>query len=115
MDIRKIILSYRLYSLDKKTHVKNWIKDVSTCHSKADFINLLENWNHHEPERTVEYALNEYGYRDEDYVNKHIAWSLRTVEEVTGVKFTIDYINTYQYPDYVLDAHERELFTQYDD
>ena len=57
MDIRKIILSYRLYGLDKKTHVKNWIKDVSTCYDKADFINLLENWNHHEPERTVEYIL----------------------------------------------------------
>ena len=114
MDIRKIILSYRLYGLDKKTHVKNWIKDVSTCYNKADFINLLENWNHHEPERTVEYILNEYDRYDESYVNKHIAWSLRSVEEVTGVKFTIDYIDTYEYPDHMLDIHEREFFAYYD-
>ena len=114
MDIRKIILSYRLYSLDKKTHVKNWIKDVSTCYDKFDFINLLENWNHHEPERTVEYILNEYDRYDESYVNKHIAWSLKAVEEVTGVKFTIDYIDTYQYPDHILDVHEREFFAYAD-
>jgi hypothetical protein len=110
MDIRKIILSYRLYNLDKKTHVKNWIKDVSTCYDKADFINLLENWNHHEPERTVEMVLNEYGHCSEAYIDKHIAWSLRAVKEVTGIEFTIDYIDTYHYPDYILDAHECELF-----
>jgi hypothetical protein len=114
MDIRKIILSYRLYSLDKKTHVKNWIKDVSTCYDKVDFINLLENWNHHEPERTVKRVLNEYGQYSEAYIDKHIAWSLRSVKEVTGVEFTIDYIDTYQYPDYILDAHERELFADAD-
>jgi hypothetical protein len=59
-------------------------------------------------------VLNEYGHCDETYIDKHIAWSLRSVKEVTGVEFTIDYITTYQYPDYILDAHERELFADAD-
>jgi hypothetical protein len=112
MDIRKIILSYRLHSIDKKNHVKNFIKDVSTCYDKDDFIKLLENWNHHKPERTVERVLNEYNHYSEAYVDKHIAWSLRAVKEVTGVEFTIDYIDTYQYPDYELDILERELYDE---
>lgn len=112
MDIRKIILSYNLYSLDKKLHVKRFINDVSTCTNREDFINLLDYWNHYEPERVVEYVLNEYEQYTEEEVDKHIAWSLRTVKETTGKEFTIDYIDTYQYSDAELDELERQLFAE---
>jgi hypothetical protein len=113
MNIRKIILASHISHMDRKTHVKNFIKDTEACVTKDDYVKLLEDWNHHEPERVVEYILNEYSQYSEEKVNIHIAWSLKSLKEVTGIEFTIDYIDTHQYPDYVLDAHERELFADF--
>ena len=113
MDIRKIILAAHLPHMDRKRHIKNFIKETEVCIIKDDYINLLENWNWHEPERVVEHCIDEFNQYDEEKINIHIAWSLRTVEEVTGVKFTIDYIDTYEYPAHILDAHEHELFAEF--
>jgi hypothetical protein len=111
MDIRKIILSFHLYQFDKKLHVKRFINDVATCSNREDFIALLNKWNHHEPEKVVDYILNEYKDYTEEYVDRRIAWSLRKVKETTGVEFTIDYIDTYQYTDMELNELEYQLFS----
>ena len=110
MDIRKVIVSSQLWCIDKKTHIKKFIDNTGACLNKQDFIDLLTYRNVHEPEKAVDRILNEYSEYNEEYVDKHIAWSLRSRKEITGVNFEIEYIDTYNYSDEILDQFEYELF-----
>jgi len=112
MDIRKVIISSQLWCIDRKTHIKKFIESTGTCVDKQDFIDLLTYRNVHEPERTVERIINEYDNYNEEHVNKHIAWSLRSRKEITGIDFIINYIDTYNYSDEILNQFEYELFCE---